>query len=124
MSDISRITHNNIVYDLKDTVGRNLYSNIQKWIDDSTSTDRSYALGLQVDYENKVFTRLGLASTLIDPDTGRIISFSDIEPYASRKLVNLADDGTINAYYGDASSIAQKFRSAGKPVMIQDVEYI
>jgi len=103
MSDISKITHNNIVYDLKDTVGRNLYSNIQKWIDDSKSTDRAYALGLQVDYENKVFTRLGLASTLIDPDTGRVITFNDIEPYKNRRLCNLADDGTINAYYGDSS---------------------
>ena len=120
MSDISKITHNNIIYDLKDTVGRNLYSNIQKWIDDSKSTDRSYALGLQVDYENKTFTRLGLASTLIDPDTGRVITFNDIEPYKNRRLCNLADDGTINAYYGDSSYIED---GSNGQVMVQQPKF-
>ena len=120
MLDISKITHNNIVYNLKDIEGRNIYSNIQKWIDESKSVNQVYPLGLQVDYENKTFTRLGFASTLIDSNTGQVMTFDDIEPYKSRRLCNLADDGTINAYFGDPSYIES---GSNGQVMVQQPKF-
>ena len=103
MSDISKITHNNIIYDIKDAVSRKFYTSIQKKIDDSILIKHSHILGLQVDYENKTFTRLDYAATLADPYAEPLMTFDDIEPYKSRRLCNLADDGSVNAYYGDLS---------------------
>lgn len=53
-------------------------------------------VGLQVDYENKQFTRLaGAAGKTAGADF-------DVYPmYGGRRRCNVADDGTINAYYGD-----------------------
>lgn len=54
--------------------------------------------GLQVDYENKTFKRLSSA-------TGKTggSDFSNHTPQSGMRRCNLADDGTVNAYYGDAS---------------------
>ena len=53
--------------------------------------------GLQVDFDNMTFTRLAGASGL-SPGT-------DFDRFAAfgRRRCNVADDGTINAYYGDES---------------------
>ncbi|MGN0441566.1 MAG: BppU family phage baseplate upper protein [Acutalibacteraceae bacterium] len=53
-------------------------------------------LGLQVDFENKRFTRLAGASGLTP---GR--DFDRFEMFGGRKRCNVLDDGTITAYFGD-----------------------
>lgn len=53
-------------------------------------------LGLEADFENNKFTRLGDA-------VGRTpgASFDGFNMYGGRRRVNLADDGTVNAVFGD-----------------------
>ena len=53
-------------------------------------------LGLQVDYENKTFTRLAGAVGL-----SQGADFDRFTMYGGRKRCNVSDDGTIVAYYGD-----------------------
>lgn len=53
-------------------------------------------LGLQVDYENKTFTRLAGAVNL-----SQETDFNKFEMYGGRRRCNVSDDGTITAYYGD-----------------------
>lgn len=53
-------------------------------------------LGLQVDYKNKTFKRLAGAANL---SAGA--DFDAFPMYGGRKRCNVADDGTINAWYGD-----------------------
>lgn len=55
-------------------------------------------LGLQVDYRNKTFKRLAGATNLT-PGT----DFDKFSMYGGRRRCNVADDGTINAWYGDES---------------------
>lgn len=65
---------------------------------DYVGYEDSDIIGLQVDYQNNIFTRLGNA-------VGKTAGYDfDIYPmYGGRKRCNVADDGTINAYYGDDS---------------------
>lgn len=53
-------------------------------------------VGIQVDYENKTFTRLASAA-------GKTAGadFDSLTPFGGRRRCNVANDGTINAYYGD-----------------------
>lgn len=53
-------------------------------------------LGLQVDFENKTFTRLAGAVNL-----SQGADFNKFEMYGGRRRCNVLDDGTITAYYGD-----------------------
>lgn len=53
-------------------------------------------IGLQVDFENKKFTRLGGA---VGKTAG--VDFDSYPMYGARRRCNVADGGTINAYYGD-----------------------
>lgn len=53
-------------------------------------------LGLQVDYENKTFTRLAGAVNL-----SQGADFNKFEMFGGRRRCNVSDDGTITAYYGD-----------------------
>ena len=53
-------------------------------------------LGLAADFENSTFTRLAAAKSL---NAGS--DFNTFKMYGDRKLCNLADDGTITAWYGD-----------------------
>ena len=53
-------------------------------------------LGLQVDFENKTFTRLAGAVGL-----SQGADFDKFTMYGGRKRCNVLDDGTIVAYYGD-----------------------
>ena len=55
-------------------------------------------LGLQVDYRNKTFKRLAGATNLT-PGT----DFDRFSMYGGRRKCNVADDGTINAWFGDES---------------------
>ena len=53
-------------------------------------------LGLQVDFENKTFTRLaGAVGLSANSD------FDKFTMYGGRRRCNVSDDGTITAYYGD-----------------------
>lgn len=53
-------------------------------------------IGLQVDYENKIFTRLAGAVGLNAGD-----DFDKIPMYGGMRRCNVSDDGTIVDYYGD-----------------------
>ena len=53
-------------------------------------------LGLQVDFENKTFTRLAGAVNL-----SQGADFNKFTMYGGRRRCNVSDDGTITAYYGD-----------------------
>lgn len=53
-------------------------------------------LGLQVDFENKTFTRLAGAVGLSQGS-----DFNKFTMYGGRRRCNVLDDGTITAYYGD-----------------------
>ena len=53
-------------------------------------------LGLQVDFENKTFTRLAGAVNL-----SQGADFNKFTMYGGRRRCNVLDDGTITAYYGD-----------------------
>lgn len=57
-------------------------------------------LGLEADFENNKFTRIGDA-------VGRTpgASFDSFNMYGGRRRVNLADNGTINAVFGDGNYI-------------------
>lgn len=54
--------------------------------------------GLQVDFENKTFTRLAGAVNL-----SQGADFNKFTMYGGRRRCNVLDDGTITAYYGDAN---------------------
>lgn len=57
-------------------------------------------LGLEVDFQNKTFTRL-MAATNKTAGT----DFDSFLMYGGRKRCNVADNGVINAYYGDEGYI-------------------
>lgn len=54
--------------------------------------------GLQVDYENKTFTRLAEAA---EKNAGS--DFDQFSIYNKIKRCNISDNGTVNAYYGDST---------------------
>ena len=56
--------------------------------------------GVEVDYENKTFVRLAGA---VGKTPGA--DFDSIKAFGGRRRCNLADDGTVNAYYGDPGYI-------------------
>ena len=61
--------------------------------------------GLEWNQTNDTYTRLGDASSLSVPDAGtdgyKNSHFDDKLPWTGMKRCNLADDLTVNAYYGD-----------------------
>lgn len=59
-------------------------------------TTSKESLGLSIDYDNKNFERLYGASNLIAGT-----DFNNFAMYGGRMHCNVADDGTINAFYGD-----------------------
>ncbi len=67
------------------------------YIDELIGINTPNVAGLQVDFANKVFTRLAGA---VNRDPG--LHFDQFPMYGGRRRCNVADDGTINAYYGDA----------------------
>jgi len=54
------------------------------------------ALGIEIDYENKTITRTQDAASLTMGS-----DFDSYLMYGGRMRCNIADDGTINAFYGD-----------------------
>ncbi len=63
-------------------------------IDPSTNNE----IGLDIDYQNKVFARLQKASNLT---MGQ--DFNKFVMYGGRKRCNVSDNGTITAFYGDSN---------------------
>lgn len=58
--------------------------------------DEEDVYGVEVDFENNKFTRLAGAKEFTAGD-----DFSNLNPWKRRRC-NVADDGTVKAYYGDA----------------------
>lgn len=74
----------------------NVIDDLQAYIGYQGVND-SDIVGLQVDYENRLFTRLaGAVGKTMGAD------FNVYPMYGGRRRCNVADDGTINAYYGDS----------------------
>ena len=85
-----------------------------EYVDEAVTDIKSYIgytdsdiVGLQADFENKVFTRLGAAADLPAYDTAAHKAsveafFDDLPMYGGRRRCNVSNSGTINAYYGDA----------------------
>ena len=101
MSDISNTLIDNTYYDFKDTQGRAQLSEIQSWIDEQEGGISTTKVGLQVDYQNKINTRLGLSALAIDPNTGLPFTFDSLSIYSNRRRCNVNDAGEITAWYGD-----------------------
>lgn len=73
-------------------------------------------LGLEADFENNKFTRIADA-------VGRTpgASFDSFNMFGGRKRVNLADNGTVNAYFGDPAYIEDG--SNGQVMVEQPIFY-
>ena len=79
-------------FDIRDSDSVNRISDLKAYIG-YTDTD---ILGLEVDFENKVFTRLaGAIGKTVGTD------FNTFSMYGGRKICNLANNGTVNAWLGD-----------------------
>ncbi len=59
--------------------------------------DNEDVVGIQVDYKNKTFKRLASATSLSKGE-----DFDKFSMFGGRKRCNVADDGSIVAWYGDA----------------------
>lgn len=89
---------------------KTLFGKVKKWLSDlkpvafsgsyNDLTDKPIIpqiVGLRVDLRNQTFTRLGLAADIAN------YNFSELSIYGGRRRCNVANDGTITAYYGDAN---------------------
>lgn len=69
--------------------------------------------GVEVDFVNKRFTRL---SGAVNRTPGE--GFDSINAFGGRKRCNVADDGTVTAYYGDSGYTTTGKNAAGTPVQV------
>lgn len=69
--------------------------------------------GVEVDFVNKKFTRL---SGAVNRTPGA--AFDSINAFGGRKRCNVADDGTVTAYYGDSGYTTTGKNAAGPPVQV------
>lgn len=76
-----------------------IHKAIGKTTEDVVYTDAD-VYGVEVDYTNKTFTRLAAAA---GKSAGS--DFDKVHAFGGRRRCNLADDGTVNAYYGDAAYV-------------------
>jgi hypothetical protein len=83
-------------FDIRDSESVNKISDLKAYIG-YTDTDIA---GIEVDYENNTFTRLAGA---VGKNAGS--DFNTFPVYGGMRRCNLADDGTVNAYYGDNNYI-------------------
>lgn len=88
MADFSKLNG----YNVKDTTARSDIADIKTYIGYADSD----IVGLCADFENNTFTRLAGA---VGKSAG--VDFDEFNMYSGRRLCNLADDGTVNAWYGD-----------------------
>lgn len=78
--------------------------------------DDNDIVGLQIDYQNNVFTRLAGAKNLTAG-----ADFDKFNMFGNRRRCNVADDGTIVAYYGDTDYAEDG--SMGQVMVYQPVFY-
>ena len=79
-----------------------IYSNGTSWSiisDAPKDPDNLDAYGIKIDDDSGIVTRIGLAKNLSRTD------FDTLSPWQDMKRCNVADDLTINAYYGDVGYI-------------------
>lgn len=69
--------------------------------------------GVEVDFANKKFTRL---SGAVNRTPGE--GFDSINAFGGRKRCNVADDGTVTAYYGDSGYTTTGKNAAGTKVQV------
>lgn len=69
--------------------------------------------GVEVDFVNKKFTRL---SGAVNRTPGA--AFDSINAFGGRKRCNVADDGTVTAYYGDSGYTTTGKNAVGTPVQV------
>lgn len=69
--------------------------------------------GVEVDFVNKKFTRL---SGAVNRTPGA--AFDSINAFGGRKRCNVADDGTVTAYYGNSGYTTTGKNAAGTPVQV------
>lgn len=69
--------------------------------------------GVEVDFVNKKFTRLAGAVNRTPGD-----GFDSIECFGGRKRCNVADDGTVTAYYGESNYTTTGKNAAGTKVQV------
>lgn len=80
-------------YEVTDAASRSAISEIQAELGYNNAT----IAGLQIDFENQIYTRLaGAAGKTAGTD------FNTMAPFKDMKRCCVADDGTVNAYYGAA----------------------
>lgn len=97
MSYISKITVPTGTYDIKDNEARELIEDLQNQI-------YTYhpVLGVQIDFKNNVSQRLAAS---YDTITGTVANFNDFDVYSKRTRCTVADDGTINHFFGETGYI-------------------
>lgn len=88
---------------------QNQISDLQAFV--GYSDDDIY--GVEVDFTNKLFTRL---SGAVNRTPGA--AFDSINAFGGRKRCNVADDGTVTAYYGDSGYTTTGKNAAGTPVQV------
>lgn len=90
----------NLICEQSNTIRRVSVADVKSEILSDIQAELGYndpdILGLQVDYENKSFKRLSAADGL---EAGT--DFDGFQIYGGRKRCTVADDGTINHYYGE-----------------------
>lgn len=99
--DITAYTDDiNLICEQSNTIRRVSVADVKSEILSDIQAELGYndpdILGLQVDYENKTFKRLSAADGL---EAG--LDFDAFQMYGQRKRCTVADDGTINHYYGE-----------------------
>ena len=99
--DVTEYTDDiNLICEQSNTIRRVSVADIKSEILSDIQAELGYndpdILGLQVDYENKSFKRLSAADGL---EAGT--DFDGFQIYGSRNRCTVADDGTINHYYGE-----------------------
>ena len=103
MIQLDNVIYKETSYDIKDSIARDDIDKTKDLIVQLQSFlgfDSDQVLGLCVDYKNKTFERLSGARGL---SAGS--DFDKFSMYGGRKRCNVADDGTVNAYYGDEGYI-------------------
>lgn len=99
--DITAYTDDiNLICEQSNTIRRVSITDVKSEILSDIQAELGYndpdILGLQVDYENKTFKRLSAADGL-----EASLDFDAFQMYGQRKRCTVADDGTINHYYGE-----------------------
>lgn len=93
MSYISKITVPTGTYDIKDNEARELIEDLQNQI-------YTYhpVLGVQIDFKNNKSQRLAAS---YDTITRTVANFNNFDVYSKRTRCTVADDGTINHFFGE-----------------------